>query len=127
MPDPANAPTLNHFRMEWNSEYPNGFIHLGKTNQNGAVVTTVGYVRGTNLALDQTVEVQKNNKNKLWTGTIISGPNDGEYGPYWSFRVTNKENKPDPVQDDNLTVTVTNKDLQVSNSQSADPQPAEIP
>jgi hypothetical protein len=122
-------PSLNHARMEWNDNYPFGFIHMQK-KLNGADITTVGYVRGDNLALGYTVEIQRNAKKKYWKGTIISGPNVNENNQiYWSFRVTNINDDPDPGQEETLQVTVTtpSPDNQTSNPVSPDPKPVEIP
>jgi hypothetical protein len=129
-PQPQVAPYLTHVRMEWNQNYPNGFIHLLKKNTNNEDVTTVGYVRGTNLAKGYTVEVQRNAKKKYWKGTIIDGPNtNGSGQEYWSFRVANVTNEADPDQEDTLQVTVTNTEPTplTSNPLKPDPVPAEIP
>jgi hypothetical protein len=128
---PLTAPVLTHARMDCNNQYPDGFIHLNKKAPNGDDLKSIGYVRGTDstsLAIGWTVNIQKDDRKKTWEGTITSGPDDNGQGQwYWTFEVVNKENKADPIQDDTLTVTVTNTVPQTSNSVPADPQPAVIP
>jgi len=122
------APVLDHARMEWNTQHPNGFIHLNKKDSTGKDIETIGYVRGSNLAIGWTVQIQKNNRKKTWEGTITSGPDvNGAGQQYWTFKVVNKENTADPIQDDTVTVTVTNTDPQTSNAVAADPQPDVVP
>lgn len=126
-PQPQVAPYLTHVRMEWSEEHPNGFIHLQKKNIKNEDVTTVGYVRGTNLAKRYTVELQRNAKKKYWKGTIFDGPNTNEFGQeYWSFRVANVTNDADPGQEDTLQVTVTNTESTPLTSNAIAPQPAPV-
>ena len=129
-PQPLTAPVLTHARMNWSEEYPNGFIHLDKKESNGQDLKTVGYVRGNPLAIGCTVNIQKGDK-KTWEGTIISGPHSNDNGLTfsWSFTVQNKDNLPDPVQDDTVYVTVTNPNSTPTTSPpiAATPQPVVIP
>jgi hypothetical protein len=126
-PQPLTAPVLTHSRMEWDKDHPNGFIHTDKKKPNGDDLYTIGFVRGSNLAIGFTVEIQKNNKKKYWTGAIYQGPDWGPNGEYWTFKVMNVNNQADLDQDDTLTTTVTNTSEQTSNTVPVDPQPAEIP
>ena len=127
---PQTAPELTHARMEWNTQHPDGFIHLDKKDSEGRDLKTTGYVRGNPLAIGYAVHIQKNNKNKTWEGTIISGPHINENGlTYWTFTVQNKLNTADPDQDDTVTVTVTNPNSTPTTSPpiAATPQPVVIP
>jgi hypothetical protein len=118
------TPTLNHSRLEWNNNNPHGFIHLRKRDGEGRDLKTEGYVRGTNLKIGLKVKVCQN--TRLWNGTIVSGPaynNDNQ--EYWTFDVTSTVDADDPIQDDTITVTVSNPVASPtdSNPQPADPQP----
>ena len=130
-PQPLTAPVLTHARMNWSDQYPNGFIHIDKQNQNGTDRMSTGFVRGSPLAIGCGVTIHKDDNKKTWEGTITSGPhsNDGGLTFYWTFTVQNKVNTADPDQDDTVYVTVTNPNSTPTTSPpiAATPQPVVIP
>ncbi len=131
MDEDQTTPVLNHARFNWDGDHPNGYLHLDKKDQNGNDLKTVGYVRGTGIVkLVTTVQVQKNNRRKYWEGTVTDGPfENAQKQEYWTFEVVNKVNTADPLEDNTITVTVTNPGATppTSNPLPADPQPDVIP
>ena len=127
-PQPLTAPVLTHARMAWSDIHPNGTIRLAKKDGNGKDIKSVGWVRGVALQRGWTVDIQKNNKKKTWQGTITGGPDLNQAGQqFWTFEVQNKDDLPDPTEEETLTVTVTNTSRETSLPIVSDPQPDVVP
>ena len=117
------TPTLNH------SDFVNAILHLRKKDKQNRNLMSVGYVRGTNLKIGLAVKVTQG--TRIWNGTIVSGPG---YTPppqnyeFWTFEVTSTIDADDPIQQDSVTVTVTNSNATPPNSnpQPSQPQPTVI-
>jgi hypothetical protein len=126
----TTAPALTHVRFQPLSGHDGGVLYAKKKDINGNLLTTIGWVRGTGIFVDQTVQVMKN-RNKGWEGTVTSGPHVNQFGQnYWQFEVTSLATAADPTEDDTITVTVTNPGPPAATStppQVSDPQPQEIP
>lgn len=127
-PQPLTAPVLTHARMEWSDGHPNGTIRLAKKDGNGTDIKSVGWVRGVALQRGWTVDIQKNNKKKTWQGTITAGPDLNQARQqFWTFEVQNKDDLPDPTEEETLTLTVTNTSGETSLPIVSDPQPDVVP
>jgi hypothetical protein len=123
---PEATPTLNHADFATNSFHTNGFLHLRKKDGRNNDLVSTGYVRGSGLATELAVKVTQG--TRLWTGKIVSGPNYTREPPhyeFWTFSVTNSVDMDDPIQQDSVTVTVTNSNATPpdSNPQPSQPQP----
>src|SRR6476660_2677484 len=106
MSDETTAPVLTHARFEPIDGHQGGTLHAKKKDINGNVLKTIGWVRGSGIAVGQTVQVLKN-ANKGWEGTVMSGPFDNQYGQqYWQFEVESDATGVDPDEDDTIAVTV---------------------
>jgi hypothetical protein len=91
-------------------------------------VKSTGVLSGENLTIGSTVDVTKANTTRTWTGVIEDnyvGNADGVI--YWRFSVKNKTYEADPIEDDTLSVTVTNIAQQTSNPIAPSPPASDVP
>jgi hypothetical protein len=130
MTEETTAPVLTHARFMPISGHDGGVLHAKQKDVNGNLLKTVGWVRGTGIAIGQTVQVMKN-RNKGWEGTVKSGPHlNQDNQEYWQFEVESVSTAADPGQDNTITVTVTDPGPPAQSSnppQVSDPQPDQVP
>ena len=129
MPATDATPTLNHADFATDINHQNGFLHLRKKDKQNRNLASTGYVRGTNLKIGLTVKVTQG--TRTWNGTIVSGPGftqDPPHYEFWTFNVTSTIDVDDPIEQDSVTVTVTNSNAipPDSNLQPSQPQPTVI-
>jgi hypothetical protein len=88
-------------------------------------VKSSGTLHGENLSIGSAVLAKKN--TTTWTGLIEDNHSPDGLSIYWTFSVQFKSDKPDPIEDDTLSVTVTNTAQQTSNTIPPNPPPATVP
>jgi hypothetical protein len=106
------TPQLTHGNLDKNQ------IHRNR----GA--KSAGILHGENLSIGSTVLAKKG--AVTWTG-LIEDNHAPDLSIFWTFSVQFKSSDPDPIQDDTLTVTVTNTAQQTSNTVPPDPPASVVP